>query len=135
MDQLALKRVISISVTYPSSSTPTTFHPALLNALASLFVSIYTRQAGIGAHVSPLDILPPLMITHPGLLLPVFDKGVLEILKSPFALPLSRFNTKHTATAARDTGSSSTDARGSTKPASRFCNLFGLVLGMVVAGV
>lgn len=112
-----------------------TFHPALLNALASLFVSTYTHRAEVKAHVSPFDILPPLIITHPGLLPPLFGIGVLEILKSPFPFPLSRSNTKHTATAASDTGKSSTDARGSTKPASRFCNLFGLVLGMVVAGV
>jgi hypothetical protein len=74
------------------------------------------------------------MITHPGFSPPVLALVVVvfEILKSPFLPPLTLSITKQTATAASDTGISKTESRGSTKPASKFCNLFGLDLGMVV---
>jgi hypothetical protein len=75
------------------------------------------------------------MITHPGLFPPVLALIVFDILKSPFLPPLILSRTKQIATAASDTGKSRTESRGSTKPANRFCNVFGLVLGMVVVVV
>jgi hypothetical protein len=87
--------------THPASSTPITFHPALLNARARLPVSTAQRRVA-KSHVKPFDILPPLTITQPG-----------DLLGCTFPRePNSQSCATHSATAANERGRSHSETRG-----------------------